>query len=236
MTSFDDLLELQELDTRIDQLQHRRRSLPELEVRAQLRNERDGVTAGVDELSERLRAVRSVQKEAEDHAALLREKAEEVDRSLYDGSVVAHKELESLQEELALLRARIDEHEDRELEAMEEAEPLESDLAERREQLAAVEERLAESERAVAEARAGIDAELERLGAARDATAARVSAELLAAYEPLRESLGVAVARLSGARCEGCHLEIPSAQLEEVRQQPDDAVVRCPECLRILVR
>ena len=61
--------------------------------------------------------------------------------------------------------------------------------------------------------------------------------ELLATYEPLRTSLGgVAVARLHGARCEGCHLEIPSAELEELRRAPADQAVHCPECLRILVR
>ena len=53
----------------------------------------------------------------------------------------------------------------------------------------------------------------------------------------LRRSLGgVGAARLSGARCEGCHLEIPSAELERLRRAPDDAVVNCPECARILVR
>ena len=56
-------------------------------------------------------------------------------------------------------------------------------------------------------------------------------------YEPLRAGLGgVAVARLHGARCEGCHLEIPSAELEEVRRAPADSLVSCPECMRILVR
>ncbi len=59
----------------------------------------------------------------------------------------------------------------------------------------------------------------------------------MAAYEPLRSSLGgVAVARLLGSRCEGCHLEIPSAELEDVRRAPEDQIVTCPECLRILAR
>ena len=85
---------------------------------------------------------------------------------------------------------------------------------------------------------AEIDVELiERTWPRRVASAANVAGELLSAYEPLRAQLGgVAVARLSGARCEGCHLEIPSAQLEAVRRAPEDSVVSCPECLRILVR
>ena len=61
--------------------------------------------------------------------------------------------------------------------------------------------------------------------------------QLLATYSDLRSGLGgVAVARLNGARCEGCHLEIPSAELEGVRRAPEDSLVSCPECLRILVR
>jgi predicted nucleic acid-binding Zn-ribbon protein len=56
-------------------------------------------------------------------------------------------------------------------------------------------------------------------------------------YEGLRGRLGgIGAARLSGARCEGCHIQIPSAQLEELRRAPDDEIVNCPECMRILVR
>ena len=84
---------------------------------------------------------------------------------------------------------------------------------------------------------AEIDAELDRLVAERAAAVGSVPDDLMAAYEPLRSSLGgVAVARLLGSRCEGCHLEIPSAELEEVRRAPEDALVHCPECMRILVR
>ena len=59
----------------------------------------------------------------------------------------------------------------------------------------------------------------------------------IAAYELTRTQMGgIGAARLLGNRCEGCHLEIPSAELEAVRRAPEDAVVTCPECGRILVR
>ncbi len=89
----------------------------------------------------------------------------------------------------------------------------------------------------IAVAQAEIDVTVDRTRAERAEAAAGVSADLLASYEELRGQLGgIAVARLHGARCEGCHLEIPSADLAALRRAPEDEVVTCPECFRMLVR
>jgi predicted nucleic acid-binding Zn-ribbon protein len=37
-------------------------------------------------------------------------------------------------------------------------------------------------------------------------------------------------------RCEGCHIELSGSELTAVRSAAPDAVVRCEECRRILVR
>ena len=237
MAAFDDLLVVQELDTAIDQLRYRRQTLPVLSSLEQVGLRVGEVSAVRDEVAGRLHRVRAEQKEAEDHAALIEDKARAVDASMYDGSVVAHKELESLQAELAQLRLRQGDYEDTALELMERAEPIEAELAEHDGVLAGLEaERDVLDSQLIVEA-AEIDAEIDRLVDERGAAAGAVPEELMTAYEPLRSSLGgVAVARLIGSRCEGCHLELPSAELEEVRRAPEDAVVHCPECMRILVR
>lgn len=237
MAALDDLLVVQDLDTMLDQLQHRRSTLPQLTERASLRARLETASAERDVVVGRLHTLRSAQKEAEDHASLLEDKAAAVHASMYDGTVVAHKELESLQEEHAALVQRQTEFEDRALELMEEAEPVEAELADRRSQVEGIDSELAAVEADLTVARAEVDVEIDRVRAERDAAAAAVPTELLEAYGPLRDSLGgVAVARLDGARCEGCHLQIPSAQLEQLRRAPDDQLVSCPECLRILVR
>lgn len=237
MASLDDLLAVQLLDTNIDQLRHHRATLPQRAALAQLAVDLDAARAAVDEAAGRLKALRSSQKEAEDHASLLEDKAAEVDRSLYDGSVTSHKELESLQAEHRQLKEHQSQFEDQALELMEQAEPVE---AERDERQAVVDGLLAEQERLEGELTVGeaeLDVQLDALGAERAAAAAPVAADLLERYETLRTQLGgVAVARLHGARCEGCHLEIPSAQLEAVRRAPVDEAVTCPECGRLLVR
>lgn len=237
MAALDDLLVIQDLDTTLDQLRHRHANLAELAELEELRRELASVQAARDEVAARLHSVRSAQKEAEDHASLLEDKGREVHASMYDGTVVAHKELEALQEEYASLQRRQGEFEDRALELMEEAEPIEAELHDRDAAVRALAESAADVESRVVVLRAELDVEIDRLSAERATAAAAVPAELLETYEPLRVGLGgVAVARLVGARCEGCHLEIPSAELEEVRRAPVDALVTCPECYRILVR
>ena len=56
-------------------------------------------------------------------------------------------------------------------------------------------------------------------------------------YETLRGRLaGVAVARLVGNHCDGCHLELPSVEVERIRHVPATTIVTCDQCGRMLVR
>jgi uncharacterized protein len=70
----------------------------------------------------------------------------------------------------------------------------------------------------------------------RAAIAAEVPDDLLALYERLRDSHGVAAAALRGGRCEGCHLTLNTVDLNKIRASAPDEVIRCEECRRILVR
>src|SRR5207253_7437026 len=127
--------------------------------------------------------------------------------------------------------------EDDELELMEKAEPLNADaerLGAERVAAAAEVERLAA---AVAEQEGAIDAEIASIQAERDAAAADIPADLLAQYEKLRAKLdGVAVARLQGDLCLGCHVSLPAMEVDVMRHAPEGTVVTHEECGRILVR
>ena len=141
------------------------------------------------------------------------------------------------QVDLEMLKARAGSIDDETLDLMEQVEPLEAELADRKAERESADGVLERAEEALLVAEAEIDAEVGRVEASRGELAEQVAADALTLYEQLRSRLGgVGAARLSGTRCEGCHLEIPSAQLEEVRRAPDGQVVTCPECGRILVR
>ncbi len=237
MGSLDGLLDVQSLDTQSDQLRHRRDHLPERDALAEAQARRGDADGRAEVVRGRLHELRSRQKALEDEAALVEDKAAEVDRKLYDGSVQAHKELEAFQADHRMLKARQSELEDGAIELMEAAEPIEAELAALE---GSVAEQDAEAERltaAITVAEAEIDAELDDVAARRQHAAAQLPDDVMEVYEPMRSRMGgIGAARLTGARCEGCHLEIPSAELEAVRKAPPEAVVTCPECGRLLVR
>jgi uncharacterized protein len=82
-----------------------------------------------------------------------------------------------------------------------------------------------------------IDTELAAARTARAAEAAELPAALSQRYEALRTRLrGTGAARLVGNHCDGCHLELPSVEVERVRRLPPGTVATCDQCGRILVR
>ncbi|MGI9577168.1 MAG: zinc ribbon domain-containing protein [Microthrixaceae bacterium] len=237
MGSLDALLDVQEIDTKLDQLHHRHANLPERQAVVDAKQAQAGAGAAVEATFAELHEVQSAQKHAEDEASTVEEKAKEVDRTLYGGTIKAAKELEAYQADLAMLKARQAEFEEVAIEKMELAEPLEARLGAQRDAAAAAEKSVADAEAALLVAVAEVDAEIAEVESGRAAAAEPLEAEVLEQYEGLRRGLGgVGAARLSGSSCEGCHLEIPSAELETVRRAPQDAVVNCPDCGRILIR
>lgn len=237
MGASDVLLQLQELDSTLDQLRHRRDTLPERAGRDEARTAAARAGVAVDDTFARLHQLQTAQKALEDEAASLADKVTHVERMLYGGTVKAAKELQAYQADLEMLQRRAGTLDDEILELMEQVEPVEVELALRKSEREAAHATLERAEESLLVAEAEIDAEVARVDGARAELAEGIAGDALAQYEQLRAGLGgVGAARLSGARCEGCHLEIPSAQLEEVRRAPDDQVVTCPECGRILVR
>lgn len=232
------LLAVQELDTRVAQLEHRLTHDPTLAAAAEAR-------AAVADLERQELAlfgerdvVRQELKRLEDEASLTEDKIAKVNATLYGGAVTAHKELESLQHELAMLKDRLSGFEDLELEQMELAEPLEARAGE----LAAAKEAavaaVGDRDMAVTAMQAEVGAELDTATAARTEQAAAIPEALLAQYEKIRSALGgQGAARLApGGRCEGCHLTLPTAEYDAIKHAPADEVHLCPECSRILVK
>ncbi|MFM7068431.1 MAG: zinc ribbon domain-containing protein [Actinomycetes bacterium] len=237
MAGLDELLELQQLDTRIDQLEHQLRSLP---VRAELDEasaRRIAAAAATAEVRTRLEEMRAEQEHLESEALDAASRADAVEASLYDGSVSAHKDLEAMQAEIGMLRSRQAHFEDRAIGVMEESEPVESELATAQHVVDELDAAITSLEARLEDEAGDVLRALESVRGERERAVDAVDSDLLADYEPLRARLGgIAVARLTGARCEGCFMEIPSAQLEAVRRLPESTIATCPECGRMLVR
>jgi predicted nucleic acid-binding Zn-ribbon protein len=82
-----------------------------------------------------------------------------------------------------------------------------------------------------------IDAAIETAISERVQIAAGINEALLTTYEKVRvQGQGVAVSRLVGDTCDGCHLGLAAVELDRVRHEPSDVLVFHEECGRIIVR
>jgi predicted nucleic acid-binding Zn-ribbon protein len=231
------LLELQELDSALDRSVARRKTLPELatieQATARLAELRDQIALAEAAVSDIAREQSRLENEVE----LVRTRAARDQQRLDAGQVSSPRELENLQSEIASLGRRQGDLEDDVLEVMERREGLETGLAK-----LVAERSGTESERADAERRrdagfAEIDAEAAATRQQREALAGSLPEALLTLYEKVRSSSGgVGAAALVRRRCSGCHLELAGAELRAAAAAPEDEVLRCEECRRILVR
>lgn len=231
------LLELQDKDTRLNQLAHRVRTLPEsaslAEVDTRLARLRDEVVAAETIASD----LEHEQEKADQDVEQVRERTRRDQQLLDSGSIGDPKQLQSIQSELQSLAKRQGDLEDVELEIMERVEGARAAVT----QLTAERDAVASSRSELAaqvEVLLGeVNAERASVEADRAAIASSIPADLLGLYDKIRaDHGGVGAAPLHRGRCEGCRLELPPNEIEAIREAPADAVIRCEECRRILVR
>jgi predicted nucleic acid-binding Zn-ribbon protein len=230
------LLDVQEQDTRLAQLGHRRRTLPE-------HAEADRLARRLKEAADELVTARTAEsdlarevKKAEGDVELVRARAAR-DRLRLDSGQAGVKDLQALQHEIESLAQRQSVLEDVELEVMERLEAAEAATA----GIVAEQQRLEAEQAEVLDRRdAALSVIDDEAGVARRTradAAAGVPADLLVLYEKIRESAGgIGAARLRARRCEGCRIELTAADLGRIRAAAENEVVRCEECRRILVR
>ena len=230
------LLDVQELDSRLDALRHQAAHPPETaELRrlsaemGELRGVEGALRTEVDDLTREQRKADADVEQVKARRAR--------DQQRLDSGAGSAKDLERLQHELVSLSRRISELEDTELEVIERLETAQAGLSDVRSRL----QQVAHSGRELTGVRdrrvAELQAEIEKVTRERSDAVAGLLAELLALYERLREQKGgVGAAHLRARRCEGCSLQLDSAELARIAGQPSDEVVRCEECGRILVR
>jgi predicted nucleic acid-binding Zn-ribbon protein len=229
-------VQVQALDTRLDQLAHTRATLPE---RNQVTDLEAEVAALGRELALARTAAQDVQAElakAEADVQLVRDRAAR-DRARLDAGTGTAKDLQALQHELTSLARRQSELEDLEIEVMERAEGLEKRVADLEARRRAVDVQLDEVRAALDEASVKLDEEAEQTRSSRRSLEPDVGADLLALYDKIRASSGgIGAAELRQRRCGGCQLELNNVDLGRIRAAPADEVLRCEECRRILVR
>jgi uncharacterized protein len=234
---FTHLLEVQDHDTAIDQMRHRRASLSERVELAEVEHALAALAAHGGEVQIQRDELGTRQANLEDQIEASKRRRSDLERRMYGGQVTAARELQAMDEEVRHLHRHISDLEDRELEVMEVLEPIDADLAETRSQSTALDARAGELRTAIVELETELDAEIGKQTETRATVAAALPSELLSAYERLRTKLGgTGAARLVGSSCGGCHLALPAMEVDRIRKAAPDAVITCEQCGRILVR
>jgi uncharacterized protein len=230
------LLAVQDLDTSITQLHHRRDSLHETFGLATVESQLAALEALQVDASSRRAVLAETQKELEDQIAAITARRDAVEKHMYAATGGAARDLQAMNDEVRHLTERRAELEEQELQAMLEQDPIDAELASLREQIEPLAQQAEELRAQVATARLEIDAELATAVGARAAEATQVPTALADRYETLRARLkGTGAARLVGNHCDGCHLELSSVEVEKIRALPPGEVATCEQCGRILV-
>src|SRR2546430_2015886 len=150
--ALESLLTLQEHDSALDRLLHRHQTLPEREALTR-------VEADVANLDRRIATARAErdgvareEQKFDDEARGLAEKATEVEAKMYSGEISSPRELQAMQSDVEQLRRHQRNVENRELELMEQREPLDATLAELEQQRVALEGEVDRIRRALTDA------------------------------------------------------------------------------------
>ena len=122
------LLDLQAIDTRLDQIAHAKKNLPQLAQLKDLQTQSDLLGTELVRVRTELSDVQREVAKAESDVQLVRERAAR-DQARLDSGTGTAKDLQAIQHELQSLARRQSELEDVEIEIMERAEAVETEVA-----------------------------------------------------------------------------------------------------------
>jgi len=231
------LLDLQDLDSRADQLRHRRRTLPEHARLTELAANRSRIEGQAQDARIAVDDLTAEQAKVDADVEQVKTRRERDQQRIDQGLVSNPKDIQRMQQEMVSLERRITSLEDDEIEVMERLEEAQLTLDNVTGELTDTDKRIEEATASRDSKLAEIDQTLDELQEQRRPVAAELPDDLLSLYDRLRESKGgVGAALLRAKSCGGCMLDIDNAELATIRAAADDDVIRCEECSRILVR
>lgn len=228
------LLDLQKLDTTLQQLAHRLANLPETAVLSTLEQDAARLRS---RLSSEQGAWEDAQAElgrVESDVSLVEARIARDEQRLASSS--NSKDAMALQGELASLGKRRSDLEDAELEIMERVEGLGAVVSTTTSELSEIDVRRRDAETSRESTSAEIEAERQGVVRDRENLAAKVPDELLALYERQRTRYGVGASLLRGGVSSASGVALTGNDLARVRAAARDEVLLCPDSDAILVR
>lgn len=230
------LLDLAEIDSQIGKLKHQLRALPQIAEIAALESNRRDLDNRVRDAKIRTDDLTKELRKAEFDVEQVKARRERDQGRMAQGLITNPKDLQRMTHELESLQRRISDLEDLELEVMEQSEEAETELGRAYDEQSHVETKLSELTASRDEAIGVLQTDLDATLASRSGALEGIPEDLMGLYERIREKQGVGAAALRARQCGGCQLRLNALDLQAIAKSSEDAVVRCEECSRILVR
>lgn len=230
------LIELQRVDSHIQNLQFKLKSLPELEQLAAIEAQ---ISSGEEILKTATMEMGDVEVELKRSEIEVEQVSDRIkkDENRLNAGQGSPKELEQMQHEIGTLQKRKSDLEDGELEIMLRFDAAKAKVDTLNSNDAGLKQLHVELKARYESASKALKDEIASETAKRESQVPRIDKPLIDLYEKVRSSMGgVGAALLIGNTCDGCHLAITPVELEKIKAMPADDVVRCEECRRILVR
>lgn len=237
MSPFEQLLVVQEHDSAVEGLRHRRVILAERQILATAEAEVTALEPALaDARGRRDEVVREV-KRIDDENSGVTARINEVEKTMYSGTISSPRELQAMAADVESLNKHSATLDDRELELMERQETFDAEVGGIEAKVAELRAVADSARAALGEKEAVIDAELAEVLEARGTAAGAVAPDVLASYEKIRlANHGAGVARLIGNTCQGCRLTIPATEVDRIHRAGAEGVVfHCDNCGAILV-
>jgi predicted nucleic acid-binding Zn-ribbon protein len=224
------LYRLQQVDSQIDQIQARLKSIQQtLENDETLRAANEQFSAATSKHKDAERLLKLSEAEVEKQ----RIKIEQTEASLYGGKVHNPKELQDLQKDAASLKRYLETLEERQLEAMIAAETAEMEWQTAKTDLERVQSNLKVQNKDLTSESETLRKNLERLNSERQAVVTDIAGQTLTVYDQLRkQKRGLAITTIADSSCEACGTTLTPSQQQSARSTSQ--LFHCPTCGRIL--
>ena len=228
------LLELQALDTRIQQLDHRAKMLPQLAVLAGLESESTALRVETLSATGALEDATSELGRIESDVSLVEARIARDSARLQVSSSV--KDVAGLESELAGLTRRLLELEEIELGVMERVDGLEAASRQLRAKHDELQARVAGVVAEKDDSLGTLTSERTHAAANRSTIATKLPDDLIALYERQRARYGQGASMLRGGVSGASGVKLTESDMAAIRAASPDDVVLCPDSSAILVR
>lgn len=228
------LLDLQLLDTKLQQLGHKASTLPEIAVLASLTTERETLQRTLANQNGAWEDAQLELKRTESDVAVVEARVTRDKERLQASASV--KDVAALEQELAALAKRQSDLEDIELAVMETVDEKATAVETTRSALTELDGQIAEAMASRDAALVTLTSEREHAGTNRAAIAAQVPADLLALYEKQRARYGVGASLLQGGVSKASGVTLNASDMVAIRAAAPDDVLLCPDSNAVLVR